>query len=250
MDDTTLLRYSRQIMLPELDIAGQEKLLDAKVLVLGMGGLGCPVALYLSATGIGELILADDDEVEISNLQRQIAHFQNSVGMNKAKSVEATLTNLNPNQRTTLIEYRMNSSDLEQRLPSIDLVIDCTDNLESRYLVNEICWMHDKPLISGAAIRWEGHVSMFDGSVRDSPCYQCLYPEDDNFNETNLNCSENGVVSPLVGIIGTTQAMEAIKVITGIGETLLGKVAYYDAKQTEWKKFSLPKATNCPICST
>ena len=250
MDDTTLLRYSRQIMLPELDIAGQEKLLDAKVLVLGMGGLGCPVALYLSATGIGELILADDDEVEISNLQRQIAHFQNSVGMNKAKSVGDTLTKLNPNQRTTLIEYRMNSSDLEQRLPSIDLVIDCTDNLESRYLVNEICWMHDKPLISGAAIRWEGHVSMFDGSVRDSPCYQCLYPEDDNFNETNLNCSENGVVSPLVGIIGTTQAMEAIKVITGIGETLLGKVAYYDAKRTEWKKFSLPKATNCPICST
>ena len=250
MDDKTLLRYSRQIMLPELDIAGQEKLLDAKVLVLGMGGLGCPVALYLSATGIGELVLADDDEVEISNLQRQIAHFQNSVGMNKAKSVDYTLTKLNPNQRTTLIEYRMNSSDLEQRLPSIDLVIDCTDNLESRYLVNEICWMHDKPLISGAAIRWEGHVSMFDGSVRDSPCYQCLYPENDNFNETNLNCSENGVVSPLVGIIGTTQAMEAIKVITGIGETLLGKVAYYDAKQTEWKKFSLPKATNCPICST
>ena len=250
MDDTTLLRYSRQIMLPELDIAGQEKLLDAKVLVLGMGGLGCPVALYLSATGIGELILADDDEVEISNLQRQIAHFQNSVGMNKAKSVDATLTKLNPNQRTTLIEYRMNSSDLEQRLPSIDLVIDCTDNLESRYLVNEICWMHDKPLISGAAIRWEGHVSMFDGSVRDSPCYQCLYPEENNLNATNLNCSENGVVSPLVGIIGTTQAMEAIKVITGIGETLLGKVAYYDAKQTEWKKFSLPKATNCPICST
>ncbi|MFL2526642.1 MAG: HesA/MoeB/ThiF family protein [Candidatus Azotimanducaceae bacterium] len=250
MDDTTLLRYSRQIMLPELDIAGQEKLLDAKVLVLGMGGLGCPVALYLSATGIGELILADDDEVEISNLQRQIAHFQNSVGMNKAKSVGATLTNLNPNQRTTLIEYRMNSSDLEQRLPSIDLVIDCTDNLKSRYLVNEICWMHDKPLISGAAIRWEGHVSMFDGSVRDSPCYQCLYPEADNFDETNLNCSENGVVSPLVGIIGTTQAMEAIKVITGIGETLLGKVAYYDAKQAEWKKFSLSKATNCPICST
>mgnify|MGYP001399197165 FL=1 len=250
MDDTTLLRYSRQIMLPELDIAGQKKLLNAKVLVLGMGGLGCPVALYLSATGIGELILADDDEVEISNLQRQIAHFQNSVGINKAKSVDATLTKLNPNQRTTLIEYRMNSSDLEQRLPSIDLVIDCTDNLESRYLVNEICWMHEKPLISGAAIRWEGHVSMFDGSVRDSPCYQCLYPEDDNFNETNLNCSENGVVSPLVGIIGTTQAMEAIKVITGIGETLLGKVAYYDAKQTEWKKFSLPKSTNCPICST
>ena len=250
MDDTTLLRYSRQIMLPELDIAGQEKLLDAKVLVLGMGGLGCPVALYLSATGIGELVLADDDEVEISNLQRQIAHFQNSVGMNKAKSVGATLTKLNPNQRTTLIEYRMNSSDLEQRLPSIDLVIDCTDNLKSRYLINEICWKHNKPLISGAAIRWEGHVSMFNGSVRDSPCYQCLYPEENNLNATNLNCSENGVVSPLVGIIGTTQAMEAIKVITGIGETLLGKVAYYDAKQAEWKKFSLPKATNCPICST
>jgi len=250
MDDTTLLRYSRQIMLPELDIAGQKKLLNAKVLVLGMGGLGCPVALYLSATGIGELILADDDEVEISNLQRQIAHFQNSVGMNKAKSVEATLTNLNPNQRTTLIEYRMNSSDLEQRLPSIDLVIDCTDNLKSRYLVNKICWKHNKPLISGAAIRWEGHVSMFNGSVRDSPCYQCLYPEDDNLNETDLNCSENGVVSPLVGVVGTIQAMEAIKFITGVGESLVGKVIYYDAKRSDWQKFNLAKAPDCQTCSS
>ena len=250
MDDTELLRYSRQIMLPELDISGQEKLLAAKVLVIGMGGLGCPVALYLSASGVGELILADDDNVEISNLQRQIAHFQNSVGMNKAKSVNATLTKLNPNQLTTLIEYRMDYSELEERLPLIDLVLDCTDNLESRYLVNELCWKHGKPLISGAAIRWEGQISMFKSSIKDSPCYQCLYPRESNISETNLNCSENGVVSPLVGIIGTTQAMEAIKVITGIGETLVGKVAYYDAKRNEWRKFSLPKSANCPVCAT
>ncbi|MAN70159.1 MAG: hypothetical protein CMP88_11840 [Gammaproteobacteria bacterium] len=151
MDDTNLLRYSRQIMLPELDIAGQEKLFKAKVLIMGMGGLGCPVALYLSAAGVGELILADDDNVEISNLQRQIAHFQHSVGMNKAKSVNTTLSELNSSQRTTLIEFRMNRSDLEERIPLTDLVIDCTDNLESRYLINELCWKYGKPLISGAA---------------------------------------------------------------------------------------------------
>ncbi len=250
MDDTNLLRYSRQIMLPELDIAGQEKLLKAKVLIMGMGGLGCPVALYLSATGVGELILADDDNVEISNLQRQVAHFQNSVGINKAKSVNATLKELNPSQRTTLIEYRMNRSDLEEIIPFIDLAVDCTDNLESRFLINELCWKHSKPLISGAAIRWEGQVSVFDRSVENSPCYQCLYPQGNTMSETNLNCSENGVISPLVGIVGTTQAMEAVKVITGIGQSLVGKVAYYDAKQNEWQKFSLPKSANCPICST
>ena len=250
MDDTNLLRYSRQIMLPELDIAGQEKLLKAKVLIMGMGGLGCPVALYLSATGVGELILADDDNVEISNLQRQVAHFQNSVGINKAKSVNATLKELNPSQRTTLIEYRMNRSDLEEIIPFIDLAVDCTDNLESRYLINELCWKHSKPLISGAAIRWEGQVSVFNRSVESSPCYQCLYPQGNTMSETNLNCSENGVISPLVGIVGTTQAMEAVKVITGIGQSLVGKVAYYDAKQNEWQKFSLPKSANCPICST
>ena len=250
MDDTNLLRYSRQIMLPELDIAGQEKLLKAKVLIMGMGGLGCPVALYLSAAGVGELILADDDNVEISNLQRQIAHFQHSVGMNKAKSVNTTLSELNSSQRTTLIEFRMNRSDLEERIPPTDLVIDCTDNLESRYLINELCWKYGKPLISGAAIRWEGQVSMFDRSVENSPCYQCLYPQGNTMSETNLNCSENGVISPLVGVIGTTQAMEAIKVITGIGQGLVGKVTYYDAKQNEWQKFSLAKSANCPICST
>ena len=250
MDDTNLLRYSRQIMLPELDIAGQEKLLKAKVLIMGMGGLGCPVALYLSAAGVGELILADDDNVEISNLQRQIAHFQHSVGMNKAKSVNTTLSELNSSQRTTLIEFRMNRSDLEERIPLTDLVIDCTDNLESRYLINELCWKYGKPLISGAAIRWEGQVSMFDWSIESSPCYQCLYPQENTMGETNLNCSENGVISPLVGVIGTTQAMEAIKVITGIGQGLVGKVTYYDAKQNEWQKFSLAKSANCPICST
>ena len=250
MDDTNLLRYSRQIMLPELDIAGQEKLLKAKVLIMGMGGLGCPVALYLSAAGVGELILADDDNVEISNLQRQIAHFQHSVGMNKAKSVNTTLSELNSSQRTTLIEFRMSRSDLEERIPLTDLVIDCTDNLESRYLINELCWKYGKPLISGAAIRWEGQVSMFDRSVENSPCYQCLYPQGNTMSETNLNCSENGVISPLVGVIGTTQAMEAIKVITGIGQGLVGKVTYYDAKQNEWQKFSLAKSANCPICST
>ena len=144
----------------------------------------------------------------------------------------------------------MGRSDLENQLPLIDLVIDCTDNLESRYLINQLCWEHCKPLISGAAIRWEGQISMFDGAVKNSPCYQCLYPRGNILNETNLSCSENGVISPLVGIIGTTQAMEAIKFITGIGQGLVGSVAYYDAKNNEWKKFNLSKSPDCPVCST
>ena len=247
MDDTELLRYSRQILLPEIDVSGQEKLKSAKVLVLGVGGLGSPVTLYLAASGIGTLVLADDDNVETSNLQRQIVHSQDTIGMNKARSAQLTLKKISPLLETKLIQHRMNDNDLKDLIPSVNLVVDCSDNLETRYLINEVCWKNKKPLISGAAIRWEGHVSTFDSSNPESPCYRCLYPNDSDGE--NLSCSENGVISPLVGIIGTMQAMEAIKVLSGVGQSLIGKVMYYDAKHNDWKKFNLTRAPNCPTCS-
>ena len=247
MDDSELLRYSRQIMLPEIDVLGQEKLRSASALILGLGGLGSPVAFYLAASGIGSLVLADDDRVEISNLQRQIIHNHDNIGRNKASSAQLTLRKLNPSVETKVIQHRMSSKELTKQVESVNLVIDCCDNLETRQLINEVCWKNKRPLISGAAIRWEGHISTFDSSNPESPCYRCLYPGENN--GTNLSCSENGVVSPLVGIIGTTQAMEAIKLISGVGESLIGKVMYYDAKKNDWKKFNLTRAPNCPICS-
>ena len=248
MKDSELMRYSRQIMLPEIDVAGQEKLNNAKVLILGLGGLGSPVAIYLAAAGVNGLTLADDDTVDISNLQRQIAHTTDSVGINKAISAKASLEKLNPKLETSLVQHRMNRSELLDLVPSVDLVIDSTDNLESRNLINEVCWESKKVLISGAAIRWEGHVSMFDSSISNSPCYRCLYPNDSEGE--NMNCSENGVVSPLVGVVGTIQAMEAIKFITGVGESLVGKVIYYDAKRSDWQKFNLAKSPDCQTCSS
>ncbi len=247
MDDTELLRYSRQIMLPEIDVSGQEKLKSAKVLVLGVGGLGSPVALYLAASGIGTLVLADDDNVETSNLQRQIVHSQDTIGMNIARSAQLSLKKLSPLLETKLVQHRMNHNELKGLIPSVNLVVDCSDNLETRYLINEVCWKNKKPLISGAAIRWEGHLSTFDSSNLESPCYRCLYQNDSDGE--NLSCSENGVASPLVGIIGTMQAMEAIKILSGVGQSLIGKVMYYDAKHNDWKKFNLTRAPNCPTCS-
>lgn len=247
MNDTDLLRYSRQIMLPELDVEGQEKLAQSKVLVIGMGGLGSPVALYLAASGVGTLILADYDVVDLSNLQRQIAHFQGSIGANKAESANTSLLRINPHLKTELIKTRLDGIAMANLVETADLVIDSTDNAESRYLINQVCWKSKKPLISGAAIRWEGHVSMFDGSNISSPCYRCLYP---NTNQSvDLNCANNGVISPLVGIIGSTQALEAVKNLTGIGTSLVGSVLYYDSKLTEWRKFTLKRLKNCPVCS-
>ncbi len=249
MDDTELLRYSRQIMLPDIDVSGQKKLRKSKVLILGIGGLGSPVALYLTASGIGTLFLADDDNVDISNLQRQIIHSQETLGMNKARSAQLALKKLDPMLKTNLIQHRMSYTELMDLISSVNLVVDCSDNFETRYLVNEVCWKNKKPLISGAAIRWEGHVSMYDSSDPESPCYRCLYPHHDRDGEI-LNCSENGVASPLVGVIGTIQAMEAIKVLSGVGESLVGKVMYYDAKHNDWKKFNLTRTPNCPVCSS
>jgi len=244
MNDEQLLRYSRQIMLPQVDIEGQEKLLAATVLIVGLGGLGSPVALYLAAAGVGHLVLADHDTVDLSNLQRQIVHHHKSVGTLKVESAAAAIRALNPGTRTTLINEKLAGDALRRTIDGVDLVLDGTDNFAARYTINDACFAARKPLVSGAAIRMEGQVAVFDPRVVDSPCYRCLYPES---NDQVLNCSENGVAAPLVGIIGSVQAMEAWKLLTGAGTSLVGYVLYLDAHAMEWHKLRLRRNPACTL---
>ena len=246
MEDDELLRYSRQIMLPDMDIAGQEALQAAKVLIIGVGGLGSPAALYLAAAGVGHLVLSDHDTVDLSNLQRQIAHDTASLGQAKVSSAAERLARLNPHTKVTEIPNKLSQDELVTELSQADLVLDCSDNFATRFVVNAAAWAAKTPLVSGAGIGWEGQVAVFDPNRSESPCYQCLHPEGD---DAALNCAENGVVAPLVGVIGTLQALEAIKVITGVGETLVGKVAHFDGKYMEWRSLSLRPRTDCPVCS-
>ncbi len=245
MDDEELLRYSRQIMLPEVDVAGQERLRHAAVLVVGLGGLGSPIALYLAAAGVGKLILADDDEVDLSNLQRQIAHTHAAIGEAKARSAKAAAVAINPRIEVEAITERMNEATLGALLSQSDLALDATDNYDTRIALNDACWRSGTPLVSGAAIRWEGQVAVFDPQNAASPCYRCLHA---NGTGEALNCAENGVIAPLVGVIGTLQAMEAVKLITGVGESLAGRVLYYDGKRSEWRSFKLSKRLGCRTC--
>ena len=245
MKDEQLLRFSRQIMLPTMDVAGQQELVDATVLIVGMGGLGCPAAMYLSAAGVGHLIIADDDTVEITNLQRQIAHEQSNLGESKVSSAEATLKGLNPDVRITQIKNRLEGDLLEQAVVSADVVVDASDNFNTRFAVNQSCLKNKKPLVSGAAIRMEGQVAVFDSENPESPCYQCLYSECD---DDDASCSQNGVMAPLVGIIGSVQAMETIKLITGIGNSLVGRLLLLDAATMQWREMKLPRDPSCPAC--
>tara|TARA_B100001245_G_scaffold134094_1_gene99417 strand:+ start:4376 stop:5134 length:759 start_codon:yes stop_codon:yes gene_type:complete len=245
MKDEQLLRFSRQIMLPTMDVAGQQELIDATVLIVGMGGLGCPAAMYLSAAGVGHLVIADDDTVEITNLQRQIAHEQSNLGESKVSSAEATLKGLNPDVRITQIKNRLEGDLLEQAVVSADVVVDASDNFNTRFAVNQSCLKNKKPLVSGAAIRMEGQVAVFDSENPESPCYQCLYSECD---DDDASCSQNGVMAPLVGIIGSVQAMETIKLITGIGNSLVGRLLLLDAATMQWREMKLPRDPSCPAC--
>jgi len=245
MKDEQLLRFSRQIMLPTMDVAGQQELVDATVLIVGMGGLGCPAAMYLSAAGVGHLVIADDDTVEITNLQRQIAHEQSNLGESKVSSAEATLKGLNPDVRITQIKNRLEGDLLEQAIVSADVVVDASDNFNTRFAVNQSCLKNKKPLVSGAAIRMEGQVAVFDSENPESPCYQCLYSECD---DDDASCSQNGVMAPLVGIIGSVQAMETIKLITGIGNSLVGRLLLLDAATMQWREMKLPRDPSCPAC--
>jgi len=246
MKDEQLLRFSRQIMLPEMDVAGQQKLVDATVLIVGMGGLGCPAAMYLAAAGVGHLIIADDDTVELTNLQRQIAHEHRNLGESKVSSAQASLRGLNPDVCVTQIDKRLEGESLNQAVSGADVVVDASDNFATRFAINRSCLKNHKPLVSGAAIRMEGQVAVFDSGNPESPCYRCLYNEN---TEDDANCSQNGVMAPLVGIIGSVQAMETIKVITGIGNNLTGRLLLLDATTMQWREMKLPCDPNCPACS-
>lgn len=246
MNDEQLLRYSRQIMLPEFDIDGQQRLLDAKVLIVGLGGLGSPVALYLAAAGVGELWLADADTVDTTNLQRQIAHGEDDVGRAKVASAAAALRALSAGIALQLIEERLEGAVLERSVAAVDLVVDCSDNFATRFALNAACWRSGKPLVSGAAIRSEGQLLVVDPRRADSPCYRCLY--DDAVRDEQLSCARNGVLAPVVGVIGTLQALETVKLLAGYGKPAIGKLLIFDAKTLEWRSLILPRNKDCPVC--
>ena len=245
MTDEQLLRYSRQIMLPEFDVAGQEALLNASALVIGLGGLGSPVALYLAAAGVGTLTLVDHDTVDLSNLQRQIIHDQGSLHHAKVASAAARVHAVNPDTQVRTIAAKLDGEPLAAAVVEADVVVDGTDNFAARYAINAACVAAAKPLVSGAAMRMEGQVAVFDSRREDSPCYRCLYAD---ASDVALNCAENGVATPLVGIVGCVQAMEAIKVIAGVGEPLIGHVLCLDAKRMEWRKLKLDRNRHCATC--
>lgn len=247
MNDQQLLRYSRQIMLPKFDVDGQERLLQSRVLIVGLGGLGCPVAMYLAAAGVGTLVLADFDEVDLTNLQRQIAHGQADIGQPKVFSAEQTLRQLNDTIQVEALNQRLDEADLMTQVSQADAVVDCTDNFTTRQAINRACVLSSTPLISGAAIGFEGQVAVYDSSQADAPCYHCLYSVE---SDENLTCSESGVLSPLVGIVGAMQALEAMKVVAKIGQPLVGKLMLFDALYSEWRTLSLPKDPACSVCSS
>ncbi|MBU3070747.1 molybdopterin-synthase adenylyltransferase MoeB [Aestuariicella sp. G3-2] len=245
MNDEQLLRYSRQIMLPQWDIGGQEKILNSRVLIVGLGGLGCPVAMYLAAAGVGQLVLADFDEVDLSNLQRQIAHGSADIGTLKAVSAQKTLKTLNDTVETVVITERLDEMRLHEEAKSADVVVDCSDNFSTRHAINRACVSSGTPLVSGAAIRFEGQVAVFDPRDEEAPCYRCLYAEE---SDENLSCSESGVISPLVGVIGSMQALETLKVLAQVGETLTGKLLMFDGLSADWRTLKLPRDPACPVC--
>lgn len=246
MQDDLLLRYSRHIMLPQIEYEGQEKLTQSHALIIGAGGLGAPVALYLAAAGVGTLTICDFDQVDLTNLQRQIIHTTTSVGQNKALSAQATIARLNPGVTVNVETARLNAEALAGRVAAADVVIDCSDNFATRYLLNQLCFDHKTPLVSGAAIRFEGQLSVFDFRHDESPCYHCLYP--DVGDDQELRCADNGVFAPLVGMIGTAQSAEAIKLLLNIGQTMQGRLLLLDALSAEWRTIRLKKDPSCKVC--
>ena len=246
MNDEQLLRYSRHILLEDIDIQGQEKLLGAHVLIVGLGGLGSPAALYLSSSGVGTLTLVDDDLVELSNLQRQIIHSTKTIGQSKPASAKQRLHAINPSCEVFSINTRLAGDELAKAVANADVILDCTDNLDTRFALNQACYQYKKPLVSGAAIRWEGQISVFDHRDQHSACYRCLYSPE---SSQNLTCSESGVLAPLVGVIGTMQALETIKLIVNVGSSLTNRLLLLDGKHLQWQEISLKKDPHCPCCS-
>jgi adenylyltransferase/sulfurtransferase len=245
MNDQQLLRYSRQIMLPQIDIAGQQKLLNAKILIIGAGGLGSPAAMYLAAAGIGQLSIYDDDQVDLTNLQRQIAHHTPDIGMDKVISTLNTLKKINPEVKVLANKARLQGERLLNEVAAADVVLDCSDNFTTRFAVNRACVTAKTPLVSGAAIRFEGQISVFTPGLHGSPCYNCLYQSD---GEELQNCARNGVIAPLTGIVGSIQALEAMKLIVQTGELLVGRLLLLDGLTMEWQTMRFKKNPQCPTC--
>ena len=247
MNDNQLLRYSRHILLPEIGYEGQDKLTKSHALIVGAGGLGSPVALYLAASGVGMLTICDFDVVDLTNLQRQIIHTTQSVGINKAISAQQTLYEINPDVNIKTIQKKSTEQELTDLVAKADVVIDCSDNFATRYALNRLCVQLQKPLVSGAALKFEGQITVYDMRSGTSPCYHCLFP--DNGEDTDLRCATNGVFSPLVGMVGTVQAAEALKILMGIGESLQGRLLLLDALSMEWRTIKLNKDSACSVCA-
>jgi molybdopterin-synthase adenylyltransferase len=247
MDDAQLLRYSRHILLNELGFEGQEKLLASHALIIGAGGLGSPVSLYLGSAGVGHITVVDHDTVDATNLQRQIAHTLDRVGQFKAESVRTAIAQINPDVTVTPITQRADAALLDTLVASADVVLDCSDNFATRQAVNLACVQHRKPLVSGAAIRMDGQVSVFDSTVPDNPCYACIFPPQEIPEETR--CATMGVFAPLVGIIGTMQAAEALKILSGMGSHLPGRLLMLDGRELSWSDIRMQRHPDCPVCA-
>ena len=246
MNDDQLLRYSRHILLDEVGIEGQQRLVDSHVLVVGAGGLGSPVAMYLAASGVGHITIADHDAVDLTNLQRQIAHTTARVGYPKVESASQAMLALNPEVRVTALAHKLDAVQLNALVPTVQVVVDCCDNFETRQAVNAACVKHRVPLVSGAAIRMDGQLAVYDTRDDKSPCYACIFPPDQAPEE--VLCSTMGVLAPLVGVICTMQAMETVKLITGIGSRLIGRLQMLDGRGMEWHEVRLQRNAACPVC--
>jgi len=246
VNDDQLLRYSRHLLLDEIGVDGQQRLLDAHALVIGAGGLGSPVALYLGSAGVGRITLVDHDAVDATNLQRQIAHNLERVGQPKAHSAAQAIAALNPDVLVRPLVLRADAQLLDELVPTADVVLDCCDNFSTRHAINRACVQHRRPLVSGAAIRFDGQVSVFDPRQDRSPCYACVFPPTQAFEETR--CATMGVFAPLVGIIGSLQAAEALKLLARAGTSLAGRLQMLDARSMEWNEIRLPRNPHCPVC--
>lgn len=247
MIDTQLQRYGRHILLDEIGIEGQQRILNSKVLIVGLGGLGSPTALYLAASGVGQLILCDNDQVDLSNLQRQIAHRTSSIGQNKTSSAKAAILDINPEVDCLEYPQRANQTQLNELIAGVDVVLDCSDNFSTRYSINYACLTQQKPLVSGAAILFSGQASVFDFRLNNCACYNCLFPEDAEAEE--LRCATTGVFSPLTGIIGSIQAAETLKLLVGIKPSLHNKLLTVNALDMNIKQSTFQKDPDCPVCS-
>lgn len=248
MTDDQLQRYARHILLEEVGIEGQQRILDGHALIIGAGGLGSPAALYLGSAGVGHITVVDHDRVDVTNLQRQIAHTLARVGTPKVDSIVQAVAAINPEVQVTPMQVRADAARLDELVAQADVVLDCCDNFSTRHAINAACVRHRKPLVSGAAIRFDGQISVYDARQAQSPCYACVFPPDDDFEETL--CATMGVFAPLVGIIGAMQAAEALKLLSGAGTSLAGRLLMLDGRHMEWNEVRLPRHAQCPVCAS